>query len=147
MFAMGHIALGYLLGRTTSKITGVNLRLPLIVFLSILPDLDLFIPFLVHRGPTHSIFFAITLFIPFFVIGMRKSLPYFSSLVSHSLVGDAVTRRGCQLFWPFSFNWFSYPLTLRMGSLQELSIELILFSIALVTLFFSGGLKYFRRLR
>jgi membrane-bound metal-dependent hydrolase YbcI (DUF457 family) len=132
---MGHVSLGYLLARATSKITGDNLSLPLIVFLSVLPDMDLFIPFLVHRGLTHSIFFAVTIFIPFFVIGMRKALPYFTSLISHSLVGDAVTHRGCQLFWPFSFDWFSYPLTFRMASLQELLIELILFSIALVTFF------------
>jgi hypothetical protein len=55
MYAVGHFALGYLTSKIASKSLNVNINLPLIFLASVLPDIDLLIPGLHHRGPLHSI--------------------------------------------------------------------------------------------
>ena len=71
-FAVGHMALAYLLGKASAKLLKVNINIPLILFLSIIPDIDILFDFLfnsdMHRGPTHSIIVAIVVFIPFFLL-------------------------------------------------------------------------------
>ncbi len=59
MYPPGHMALGYFSGFLYKKMTGKDFNLIVIWIFSLLPDLDLFIPGLVHRGPTHSVVFAL----------------------------------------------------------------------------------------
>ena len=73
MYPVGHIALGYLAGILASRITREEFNTPLIWIVSLLPDLDLFIPFLEHRGPTHSIIIAVIAFTPIILTQKRDT--------------------------------------------------------------------------
>jgi membrane-bound metal-dependent hydrolase YbcI (DUF457 family) len=106
-FAVGHMALAYLLGKPSAKILKVNLNIPLILVLSLLPDIDILAGVSgFHRGPTHSIIAALIVFIPVFAIYRRKAVPYFIALASHSLIADFCIGGKIQLLWPLSLQSF-----------------------------------------
>ena len=70
MLAVGHMALAYLLGKPTAKFLKVSANVPILMVLSILPDIDiLFEGYVMHRGPTHSVVVAALAFIPLFRSG------------------------------------------------------------------------------
>jgi len=94
MFAVGHLALGYILGKTTSKSLNVNLNIPLVLVASMVPDIDLLIPGLEHRGPTHSLILIFLLFLPAFMLYRERAAPYFVAVVQHSILGDSITGGG-----------------------------------------------------
>jgi membrane-bound metal-dependent hydrolase YbcI (DUF457 family) len=105
------------------------LNLPLLLTVSILPDIDLVLRFVEHRGPTHSLVTAAVLMIPFFIVYRKTAIPYFAALLAHSLIGDFFTG-GTQLFWPFATTTIGTN-SIEMGSLLDASIELTLFVISL----------------
>ncbi|MGE5637644.1 MAG: metal-dependent hydrolase [Chloroflexota bacterium] len=75
MFAVGHMALAYLLSKTSAKGLKVNVIVPAVFVLSIIPDIDILFGGEFHRGPTHSSIVALVIFIPFFIIYRRKTVP------------------------------------------------------------------------
>lgn len=110
-FAVGHLALGYIAGKAFSKPLKVNLSIPLILTLPLLPDIDLlFENTLQHGGPTHSILLMFMVFLPAFVVWNKRVLPYFLAIVSHP-IADFLTRTskysGIQLFFPLTSNWYA----------------------------------------
>lgn len=106
---------------------------------AILPDMDLILRFLEHRGPTHSLITALVLMTPFLFAYRKAAVPYFAALVSHSLIGDFFTG-GTQLFWPFSTTWYG-ALNINVASSVNASLELILFVVSLGALFKTGDLR------
>ena len=135
--------MGYLFGKASAKITGTRLNLALVFTVSILPDFDLFFPsFLIHRGPTHSLFFSFLVLFPFFIVYRKKAIPYFGVLLSHSLIGDIYgdIGAGVQLFWPFSNDLVSV-FTLSNDSVISIGFELLLFTISTIIMFFNKDLK------
>jgi len=107
MFAVGHLALGYLSGKTSSKLLNVNANIPLLFLASTLPDIDLLIPSLEHRGPTHSPIVFCVLLLPAIIIYKKRAIPYFLALAQHSLLGDYLTGEGVQMLWPLTSRWYS----------------------------------------
>jgi len=106
MFAVGHVALGYLTGKATSKLLNVKINIPLLFFVSIIPDIDLFLG-LEHRGPTHSLIVQTVVFIPILLAYRKQAAPVFASLIQHSLLGDLLTGAGgTQIFWPITSQWY-----------------------------------------
>ena len=73
MFSVGHLAFGYLSGRASSKLLNVNINIPLLFLVSILPDIDLLIPGVEHRGPTHSMIVLCTLSLPALMIYKKRA--------------------------------------------------------------------------
>ena len=150
-FAVGHMALAYLLGKPSAKILKVNLNIPLILVLSIIPDIDILIGDLlntnIHRGPTHSVIAAILVFIPIFVFYHQKAVPYFVALISHSLIGDFFIGGQIQLLWPLSTRQFglhelgSYYISLYNPI--NVVLESTLFVIATVILFKTRDIHQF----
>lgn len=132
MYAIGHLALGYMFARLVNKEKTLNI--PLVWFLSMLPDIDFLIPQLKHRGQTHSLILHIIIFIPLFLMKGRKMIPYFLALTSHSVIGDYFTSYGVALFWPIDRRYFSFISTINTGTILESIIELILFSIMVITI-------------
>ena len=131
MYPLGHMALGYFSGFLFKKITGKNFNLFVIWTFSLLPDLDLLIPGLIHRGPTHSIVLALfVLVIALFLY--RDSVPYMISLLSHSLIGDFFTAYGCQILWPINVAWFKYEYALSPNGSTLFYMEAFLFIVMLV---------------
>ncbi len=132
MFAVGHIALGYILAKGSSKLVGTKIILPIIIVLSIIPDIDILTPFIQHRGLTHSILLALALFIPVFIAWRKRTLPYFIALVQHSLLGDYLGGGGLKLLWPLTNT--TYGLRIDIRGATNIVIELFAFLVALFVL-------------
>jgi membrane-bound metal-dependent hydrolase YbcI (DUF457 family) len=115
--------------------------MPLLFAASVLPDVDLLLGFLMHRGPTHSLLAITALMIPFFIIYRKQAIPYYAAMLSHIFLGDYFTG-GIELFWPLSHGWFG-ALNFDVTSLLSASVELALFIITIPIMFKLGDLKAF----
>ena len=153
MFAVGHVALAYLLGKGSARLLKVDFNIPLILTLSIIPDIDILFEFLlgspIHRGPTHSIIMAILVFIPFFLLYRQKATPYFAALASHSLIGDFLIGGQIQLLWPLSTNEYGlhelgFPY-INIYDPVNIALEFTLFVIAIIVMFKTRDLLRFFR--
>jgi len=133
MYAVGHLALGYITGKATSKLLNVKVNLPLLFLASIIPDIDLLIPGLEHRGPTHSLIISIIIFIPIIAYYRKKAIPYLIAFTQHSLIGDYLTSGGIQLLWPINSIYY-YSLEIQMTSLTNILLEWIFFLTAFTIL-------------
>jgi membrane-bound metal-dependent hydrolase YbcI (DUF457 family) len=145
------MALAYLLGKGASKALHTKINIPILLVLSILPDIDILSDFLfnypIHRGPTHSIIVALLIFLPFFVIYRKKAIPYFLGLISHSLIGDFIAGGQLRLLWPlsqaeFGLHELGFPI-IKVGSQTEILLELSLFVIATLVLIISKDWRVF----
>jgi membrane-bound metal-dependent hydrolase YbcI (DUF457 family) len=137
MYPLGHMALGYFSARATSSMTKSHYNILFVWFFSVSPDIDLLIPSLYHRGPTHSLIAILGFLIPVLLL-KREWLPYVTSFGSHALIGDLVTGTfrtpGSMLLWPFSTNFVNLGVYLRMGSSIEVGLEIILFALMILML-------------
>ena len=124
MYAVGHLALGYIAGKAAGKLLNLEVNVPLLLLASIISDFDLLIPGLEHRGPTHSLILLTLLFLPLFAIYGKKAVPYSVALVQHSLVGDYVTG-GVQLLWPLTTH--IYGVVLEATSITAVVLEWVFF--------------------
>ena len=127
-FAVGHIALGYILAQGSSKLVGTKIALPIVITLSIIPDIDILFPFIQHRGLTHSLLSATALFLPAFIVWRRQALPYFIALVQHSLLGDYLGGGGLKLLWPVINT--TYGLRIDIKGTANVILELLVFLVA-----------------
>jgi len=138
------MALAYLLGKASGKLLKVNFNIPLILVLSIIPDIDLIFMPSMHRGPTHSIIIATLVFIPFFVLYRQKATPYFAALASHSLIGDFFIGGQLQLLWPLSTQQFGLPF-INIYDPINIALEFTLFAIATIIMVKTRDLfRFFR---
>jgi membrane-bound metal-dependent hydrolase YbcI (DUF457 family) len=129
------MAFGYLSSRASSSLLKTKLNLPLVLMLSVLPDADLIvrgIPFIQHRGATHSILSALIVFTPFFIIYRKQAIPYFIALVQHGLIGDYIAGGRVQLLWPVTNMYFGTSLDIR--SVPNQAIEWTMFLVATILL-------------
>jgi membrane-bound metal-dependent hydrolase YbcI (DUF457 family) len=133
MYPLGHFALGYFSGKFIGKFTREGINIPIIWLISILPDVDIFFPFIEHRGPTHSIIIALSLSLPL-LLKYRRGYSYFAALASHSLIGDYFTAYGCQLLWPITLTWYKAKPPFLINGKSELFIEAFLFALMLTVI-------------
>jgi membrane-bound metal-dependent hydrolase YbcI (DUF457 family) len=138
-FGVGHMALGYILGKGSTKLLKTNLNIPLVLTLSVIPDIDILLehvdalgPILRHRGPVHSFVVSLIIFIPIFIVYRKRAVPYFIALVQHSLIGDYLTGGQLQLFWPITQQ--QYGMATCILSVQNIVLEWILFAASIVVL-------------
>lgn len=146
MFAVGHIALGYLAGKLVSRVLRVDLNIPAVFTLSLLPDVDLLVPWIQHRGPTHSLLFMLVAAVALAAYSPRESPVYIAALSSHSLVGDMVSDGGVQLLWPFSGEWIRIAYPVAMVSRLEVYVETGLFASMMLVMLLGGDLGRLLRL-
>lgn len=138
---MGHLALGYIVGKATAKFLDIDVNLPLIFMLSVLPDADILFPFLIqHRGPTHSIIFALIIFTPLFVVYHKKATPYFAAFIQHFFIGDYIAGEA-QMLWPITVHY--YGTSLCMESLTNITLEWVLFLASTIFMLKAGDLAGF----
>lgn len=136
MWLLGHFALGYFSALAVSKFTREKINVPLVWFISILPDIDFFFePLIIHRGPTHSIIIAALAFLPIFLI-YRQGLTYFAALVSHSLIGDFL-EPPVQLLWPIDINWYGINSSQKLTGIMETALEIFLFAMMIIFIIIS----------
>jgi membrane-bound metal-dependent hydrolase YbcI (DUF457 family) len=137
------MAIAYLLGKGTSKALHTKINIPLLLVLSILPDIDIIFDYLtgaeIHRGPTHSIVVAALIFIPVFIHYGKRAVPYFLALISHSAIADFIIGGELQLFWPLTSAEFGLH---ELGSYYiqifdpiNIALEVTLFVIAMLILY------------
>lgn len=142
------MAVAYLLAKASGKLFKVNFNIPLILVLSIIPDIDIIFGFLlnseIHRGPTHSIVMATLVFIPVFYFYRQKAVPYFAALVSHSLIGDFLIGGDIQLLWPLSPDKFGFT-GISIYHPITVALEFTLFAIAAVIMFKTRDITRFFR--
>ena len=135
MFAVGHLAFGYMIGKASSRISNLKVSIPLIFTFSVLPDIDLLIPYLVHRGPTHSIIVMILISLPFLVTYGKTVIPYLLATAQHSLIGDFLTG-GTQLFWPINQGWYGLPISVL--SQVNITMEWVFLLVSLTLMLKAG---------
>jgi len=139
MFAVGHLALGYLTGKATSRLLDMRINVPLLFFASLLPDID-FLLGLEHRGPTHSLVAQVLVFLPVFLVYRKQAAPVFVSLIQHSLLGDLLTgREGVQIFWPITSQW--YGTQVRITSTVNVFLEWSAFLVFMGLFWRTGDLR------
>jgi membrane-bound metal-dependent hydrolase YbcI (DUF457 family) len=142
LFAVGHLSLGYLLGKASSKVLAVSINVPLILTVSIIPDIDLlFKPLIQHRGPTHSIVVLLIIFLPLFAVYRKRAVPYFLSIASHPLIGDFFIGGNIKLLWPLSNEAFG--LSISITSPTNLALEWLLFSACMVVMLKAQDMRQF----
>ena len=135
MYAIGHFALAYFAAKGTSRALKTTLNLPLLLALSVLPDVDLILGYLTgmhHRVITHSIITYTIVLIPFLYIYGKRALPYYAALLTHSLVGDFVSG-GLGFLWPITDEWFGL-YTVAPSSTVSVAAELTLFAASLIVM-------------
>jgi hypothetical protein len=128
VYAVGHLALGYLTGRAAGKLLKVNPNIFLLFLVSVIPDIDILFPFVEHRGPTHAPITFLILLIPAILLYGKKVVPYLIALTQHSLIGDYLTG-GAQLLWPLKSH--TYGIGMDITSLPSILLEWSLFLTAL----------------
>ncbi len=139
MFAIGHFALGYLTGKSASKLFNVKVNLSLLLAVSVIPDVDLLFLFMSHRGLTHSIIVIGLLAIPFAVKYKKAILPYLAAILSHIFIGDLFPS-GVAYLWPITkvkFGLFNVEVT----SLTMALVELTLFFISIALMYKQNDLQ------
>jgi membrane-bound metal-dependent hydrolase YbcI (DUF457 family) len=118
------------LGKASAKITKTKLNIPIALTISVIPDIDILVPFLQHRGPVHSIVTLFMFFIPIFAIYRKKVIPYFLALIQHSLIGDYITGGGIQLLWPITTQY--YGMGIGIKSQTNITIEWTMFLASII---------------
>ena len=141
MFAVGHFALGYILSKTSAKSLKTNLNIPMVLMLSIIPDIDLLIPFLEHRGLTHSIIIASIVFVPIFAFYHKNATPYFIALIQHSLIGDYLVGGKTQLLFPLTTQYYGTGLSIQ--SQTGIALEWAAFLISMLVMIAAKDIKIF----
>jgi membrane-bound metal-dependent hydrolase YbcI (DUF457 family) len=122
---VGHLAFGYVSSKTSARLLKTQFNIPLVLMLSIIPDIDILFPFLQHRGPTHSLIAASIVFIPIFAVYRKRAIPYLIALVQHSLVGDYIAGGRVQLLWPITTQDFGTSIDIR--SPISITLEWVMF--------------------
>jgi membrane-bound metal-dependent hydrolase YbcI (DUF457 family) len=142
MFAVGHLAIGYLTAKTLAKLLQTEIDIPTVMMLSIIMDIDLLVPKLLHRGPTHSLIIIGLASIPLFFLKGKSIFPYLLALAQHSFIGDFLTGDGVTAFWPLSHKFYglgvkmlSFTNVLAEGSAFLAAFTLLLLSKDITTMF------------
>jgi hypothetical protein len=145
------MALAYLIGKGSSKALHTKINIPVILVLSILPDIDIAFDFItgaeIHRGPFHSVVAAALVFIPFFIKYRKTAIPYFLALISHPLIGDFLIGGKLQLLWPLTNQQFGLHEVggpfIDIFSPANIVLEMLLFLLATAVLLKSGDWRVF----
>jgi len=100
--------------------------------LSVIPDIDILIPYVEHRGPFHSIIMAAILFIPMFALYRKHASPYFIALIQHPLIGDYIAGGQVQLLWPLTSQTFGIEISIKSST--NITLEWLAFTAAAIVM-------------
>jgi len=146
MFAVGHMAIAYLLGKSSGKLLHVSPNVPLLLVLSILPDLDILFGASFHRGPTHSVIMALIVFLPALYFYGKRAVPYLLALASHAVIADLLIGGDIMLFWPLSTAKISLPAPFPVISITSpvnVALEFTLFIVATIVMLKTKDIRTF----
>ena len=137
-----------MLGKTSARTLKTRLNVPLVLVLSVLPDVDialerLQVPFVEHRHITHSVIVTLIAFVPFFLVYRKAAVPYFLALIQHALIGDFLTGE-VWLLWPFGQ---SFSLGIGITSPLNIGLEWSVFVLSLLIMLKTEDMRDFFRPR
>jgi len=127
MLLLTHILFSVFLGVMLFKADILFFSIMLIA--SIIPDLDIHIPFFKHRGFFHSIFAGALISLIFIFQSFSLSLAFLAGFCSH-LLADSLTVAGTCPFWPSQYRTkFGF---IRTGKLSEQIFFVVLMACILI---------------
>lgn len=117
------MAWGYLIGKASSIGLKVNVNPYLLLFLAVIPDIDLLLGLtgIRHRTWTHSVLVWTLIFLPIFIIYRKKGIPYYLATVQHIVLGDFIVGYYNAPLWPVNTSRFS--LNYGLLSYENLFME------------------------
>jgi len=127
------MALGYILGKASAKFLKKDINVAAVMVLSVIPDIDILVPIIQHRGPTHSLITALVIFLPILAIYSLKAVPYLLALISHSMISDYFIGGQIQLFWPLTTQ--HYGLSISIQSQINITLEWAFFLASMIIMF------------
>lgn len=141
-FAVGHIAVAYVLGKGSAAVVRTKPIVPILIMLSVLPDIDILGErFIMHRGPTHSVIVITAALVPFFLVYRKRAIPYFLALLQHPLIADYASGGRLQLFWPLSTRF--YGLEISITSPFSMTLEWGFFVASIIVMAKASDLSKF----
>ena len=140
MFFLGHMTWAYIWASIFAGKSKVKLIVPAVLILGIAPDVDIFLRGfgVLHHTFTHSFLFWLVVFVPFFAVFRRKSIPYFAAVVQHFAFGDLLVGN-VMIFWPFNQSFFGFNIA--MTSTLDVALETTGLLLAAGISYFNGDLK------
>jgi hypothetical protein len=115
------MAFAQLLGKASAKPSETNIRIPIILFLSLLPDIDMIFLGELYRDPTHSMITAFAVFIPVFVFYSYRAIMYFLASASHSLIVTSSSVDNSSCFGPLQLSnleWTNLASTILASTIH-----------------------------
>lgn len=104
MLLVGHAVWAYVIARSLSSVLNVRINPYLVMLLGMVPDVDILLQeYIRHRSITHSIIFWNIAFIPFFIVYRKRSIPYFTAVVQHIMLGDVIVA-STNILWPLRYD-------------------------------------------
>jgi hypothetical protein len=136
LFFLGHMVWAYVWAAMFTGKRNGKLFIPLVLMLGIAPDIDILLRGfgVLHHTFTHSFFFWLIVFAPFFVFFRRKSVPYFIAVAQHFAFGDFLVGN-VMIFWPFSQSYFGFNI--GMTSMLDVALET-------AGLLLTAGISYYK---
>ena len=136
MFFLGHMVWAYVWAAMFAGKCKGKLFIPLVLMLGIAPDIDLLLRSfgVIHHTLTHSFFFWLIIFAPFFMVFRRKTMPYFIAIAQHFAFGDLLVE-AVMIFWPFSPSYFGFNIA--MPSMLDVALET-------AGLLLAAGISYYK---
>jgi hypothetical protein len=140
LFFLGHMTWAYVWGQMSAGRRSEKLFIPAVLVLGILPDIDLLLRRfgVAHHTFTHSFFFWLVVFVPFFVVFRQRSFPYFVAVVQHFAFGDFIVG-SVTILWPFSTMFFG--LNIALVSVLDVALEVAGLLLAAGIVCFNGDLR------
>ena len=135
---MGHLSLGYFSYKLIQKHIKYDVNFLFLAIFSVLPDIDFLIPFVRHRGSTHSL--SAILLLMLLNIIFTRLVPYVFAYSSHILIGDLFTAHGVRLLWPLSKEFFVISIPFLYGW-NQLLLEFITFLVAILLIYITKDFK------
>jgi len=136
LFFLGHMVWAYVWAAMFAGKRNGKLFIAMILMLGIAPDIDLLLRSfgVIHHTLTHSFFFWLIVFAPFFAVFRQKTVPYFVAVAQHFAFGDFLVGN-VMIFWPFSPTYFG--LNIAMTSMLDVALET-------AGLLLAAGISYYK---
>jgi len=140
LFFLGHMAWAYIWAMMLAGKLRGKLFIHTVLMFGVVPDVDILLQGfgVVHHTFTHSLFFWLVMFAPFFAVFGRKLIPYFVAVAQHFVFEDFLVGK-VMMFWPFSLSYFGFHIT--MPSILDVALEIAGLLLAAAVAYFSGDLK------
>lgn len=142
MYILGHIGLGYIAFKLINRNKDYDVSIALLY--SLLPDIDILLPYIEHRGPTHSLLFPTFILIIYLILDPSKfsySIPIYTHIFA-DIIAQPITYGYMKLLWPINNKIYQINPIVIMRTNQEAYLEIFIFIISAI-LFIKSDYKQF----